>query len=141
MPRRAVKNRTPEEIRREKEALYANLEAGKLTLGQATRRMRKIVGLTQVEYAEKVLKIYPRVLMEIEKDRGNPTLETLEKIARPFGLTVGFIRRSGRRVEMVRIKYQILPYGLPPALGGGMLLKNGWGKGTTDARGRAALSR
>jgi DNA-binding XRE family transcriptional regulator len=55
--------------------------------------MRKIVGLTQAEYAEKVLKIYPRVLLEIEKDRGNPTLETLEKIARPFGLKVGFVRK------------------------------------------------
>lgn len=90
---RSAKKRAPEEIRREKEALYADLEAGRLTLGQATRRMRKIVGLTQVEYAEKVLKIYPRVLMEIEKDRGNPTLETLEKIARPFGLKVGFVRQ------------------------------------------------
>ncbi len=86
----------PQDIRREKEALYADLEAGCLTLGQATRRMRKIVGLTQMEYAGKVLKIYPRVLMEIEKDRGNPTLETLEKIAGPFGLRVGFVRPSGR---------------------------------------------
>lgn len=95
MPRRTTKKRTPEEIRQEKETLYADLEAGRLTLGQATRRMRLIVGLSQTEYAERVLKIYPRVLMEIEKDRGNPTLETLEKIARPFGLRVGFIRRSG----------------------------------------------
>lgn len=95
MPRRTTKKRTLEEIRQEKETLYADLEAGRLTLGQATRRMRLIVGLSQTEYAERVLKIYPRVLMEIEKDRGNPTLETLEKIARPFGLRVGFIRGSG----------------------------------------------
>jgi DNA-binding XRE family transcriptional regulator len=85
----------PENIRLKKKALYADIEAGRLTLGQATRRMRKIVGLTQVEYAGKVLKIYPRVLMEIEKDRGNPTLETLEKIARPFELNVGFVRHPG----------------------------------------------
>ena len=84
----------PEEIRQDKEALYADIAAGRLTIGQATRRMRKIVGLTQAEYAGKVLKIYPRVLMEIEKDRGNPTHETLEKIARPFGLRVGFVRPS-----------------------------------------------
>ena len=95
MPRRVSKKRPPEESRKEKESLYAGLEAGRLTLGQATRRMRKVVGLTQTEYAEKGLKIYPRVLMEIEKDRGNPTLETLEKIARPFGLRVGFVRRTG----------------------------------------------
>lgn len=94
MPRKTTKKKSREEIRREKEALYADIEAGRLTLGQATRRMRNIVGLTQKEYAEKVLRIYPRVLMEIEKDRGNPTLETLEKIARPFGLRVGFVRRG-----------------------------------------------
>ena len=96
MPRKSTKIRSREEIRQEKESLYADIEAGRLTFGQATRRMRNIVGLTQKEYAEKVLKIYPRVLMEIEKDRGNPTLETLEKIAKPFGLRVGFVRR--RRV-------------------------------------------
>ncbi len=99
MARKSTKKRKPEDIRREKEALYADIEAGRLTLGQATRLMRKIVGLTQVEYAGKVLKIYPRVLMEIEKDRGNPTLETLEKIAKPFGLKVGFVLGSGVRLK------------------------------------------
>jgi DNA-binding XRE family transcriptional regulator len=94
MPRRSTKKRTPEEIRREKEAFYAELDRGLLTIGQATRRMRKIVGMTQAEYAEKILRIYPRVLMEIERDRGNPTLETLEKIARPFGLKVGFVAKA-----------------------------------------------
>jgi DNA-binding XRE family transcriptional regulator len=93
MPGRTKQVRTPEEIRTEKEALYADIEAGRLTLGQATRRMRKIVGMTQIGYAERVLKIYPRVLMEIERDRGNPTLETLEKIAAPFGLTVRFVKK------------------------------------------------
>jgi len=91
MPRRPTKKRTSEEIRKEKEALYAEIDQGLLTMGQAVRRMRKIVGMTQTEYAEKILKIYPRVLMEIERDRGNPTLDTLGKIARPFGLKVGFI--------------------------------------------------
>lgn len=80
--------------REEKEQLFAELADGRLTIGQATKRMRKIVGLTQTEYAEKVLKIYPRVLMDIEKDKGNPTVETLEKIAKPFGLSIGFVRRS-----------------------------------------------
>lgn len=94
MPRRSTRKRTPEEIRREKEALSADLGQGLLSIGQATRRMRKITGLTQTEYAEKILKVYPRVLMEIERDRGNPTLETLEKIAKPFGLKVGFMAQK-----------------------------------------------
>lgn len=97
-PRR--KNRTPDEISTEKEVFYAEIEAAHLTLGQATRRMRRIVGMNQKEYAEKVLKIYPRVLMEIERDRGNPTLETLEKIAAPFGLTVGFVTKQ--RIDVAK---------------------------------------
>ncbi len=90
---RIRKKRTAEEIRKEKETLYADIDAGILTIGQATRRMRKIVGMTQTEYAEKVLKIYPRVLMEIERDKGNPTLETLQKLATPFGLVVRFAKK------------------------------------------------
>lgn len=93
MPPRLKSKRTAEEVRKEKESLYADIEAGMLTLGQATRRMRKIVNMTQTEYAVKVLKIYPRVLMEIERDRGNPTLETLQKIAAPFGLIVRFAEK------------------------------------------------
>ena len=94
MPRRERRTRTSEDIRAAKDALYTDLERGALTLGQATRRMRKIIGITQAEYATKVLKIYPRVLMDLENDRGNPTLETLEKVAKPFGLKVAFIRQK-----------------------------------------------
>ncbi len=82
------------QTREDKEKLFEAVASGELTIGQATKRMRKIVGLTQKDYAEKVLKIYPRVLMEIENGRGNPTLETLEKIAKPFGLKVGFVKED-----------------------------------------------
>lgn len=94
------RKRTNTDIRAEKDALYADLERGALTLGQATRRMRKIIGVSQAEYATRILKIYPRVLMDIENDRGNPTLETLEKVAKPFGLKVAFVReKPGTREE------------------------------------------
>jgi len=75
-----------------KKELNRALDAGELSLGQATLHMRKIVGMTQKEYAKKVLGIAPRVLMAIENDKGNPTLETLRKIGRPFGYQVGFVR-------------------------------------------------
>ena len=91
MPR---KKRTHSDIRAEKDALYTELDRGALTLGQATRRMRKIIGVTQAEYATRVLKIFPRVLMDLENDHGNPTLETLEKVAKPFGLKVSFVRQK-----------------------------------------------
>ncbi len=77
--------------------LQRQLADGELTLGQAARKMRKIVGMTQEQYAKDVLSIAPRALMEVERDKGNPTLETLKKIARPFGLEVGFILPVTRR--------------------------------------------
>jgi transcriptional regulator with XRE-family HTH domain len=86
------KKLSKEEARDRKLALYENVQAGRITIGQATREMRKIVGMTQKEYAEKVLGIFPRVLLDIENDRGNPTLETLQKVAGPFGLKVGFVK-------------------------------------------------
>ncbi len=80
-----------EELDRKREELKSKLRSGELSIGDAVRGMRLLTGLTQKEYAEKVLRIYPRVLMDIEGGRGNPTLETLEKIARPWGFKVGFV--------------------------------------------------
>lgn len=86
------KKLTHEEFQQRREALYNALAQGALTLGQATREMRLLTGMTQKEYAEKILKIYPRVLQDIECDKGNPTLETLNKIGKPFRLKVSFVR-------------------------------------------------
>jgi len=76
-----------------RESLYEDIQAGRLTLGEATRCMRKIVGMTQPEYA-RLIGIAPRVLMDIERGHGNPRLNTLEKLAKPFGLRVGFVAAS-----------------------------------------------
>jgi DNA-binding XRE family transcriptional regulator len=91
------KQLTREEMRTQKLLLYDKIRAGELTIGQATRMMRRIAGLTQKEYAEKVLGIFPRVLMDLEKDKGNPTLETLEKVAKPFGLRIGFVYNPAQK--------------------------------------------
>lgn len=93
--------------REAKEQLFEACNRGELSIGEATRQMRKIVGLTQKEYAEKILKIYPRVLMDIEQGRGNPTLATLEKIAAPFGLKVGFVRKTVHNSELTKAKKEV----------------------------------
>ena len=36
-------------------------------------------------------KVFPRVLMDIERGKANPTLETLERLAKPWGWKVGFV--------------------------------------------------
>ena len=84
----------PENATQLKLELQEQLCLGHLTLGEATRKMRKITGLNQKEYASKVLGIAPRILMDLELGRGNPTLTTLNKIARPFGYQIGFIKKA-----------------------------------------------
>jgi transcriptional regulator with XRE-family HTH domain len=77
--------------------LIEAIENHELTLGEAVRRMRMISGMNQKAYAERIVGIAPRILAQVERDEGNPTVDTLNKIGRPFGFTVGFVpkRRQG----------------------------------------------
>ncbi|MBS2018207.1 MAG: helix-turn-helix transcriptional regulator [Deltaproteobacteria bacterium] len=72
--------------------LFARADKGELDLREALRMMRKIAGRSQAEYA-KLVGVSPRVLIEFERGGGNPTLETLEKMLRPFGLELTLRRR------------------------------------------------
>jgi len=74
-----------------KEALYSDLASGCIDIREATRQMRKILGMNQKEYARKVVGVSPRILSAFENGSGNPTLTTLEKIAVPFGLKITFL--------------------------------------------------
>lgn len=76
-------------LRRE---LYERIDRGDMGLIEAVRSMRKIIAKSQVEYA-RLVGVSPRILKELERGVGNPTLETLRKILRPFRLDVG-IRRA-----------------------------------------------
>jgi len=93
-----MKRPYPEEMARMKEALYIDLARGDVDMRQATRRMRKILGMNQKDYARKVAAISPRILSAFENGTGNPTLATLEKIASPFGLKVSFLPPAAWRI-------------------------------------------
>jgi len=86
-----MKRPTPKEMGVMKEELYLSLAQGNISIQEATRRMRKILGMNQKEFAQKIAKVSPRILSEFESGSGNPTLATLEKIALPFGLKVTFL--------------------------------------------------
>ena len=86
-----MKRPPAEEMARMKEELYRDLARGDIGIREASRRMRKILGMSQKEYAQKIADISPRILSEFENGSGNPTLATLEKIAIPFGLKVTFL--------------------------------------------------
>ncbi len=94
-----MKRPPAEEMARMKEALYRDLAQGEIGIREATRRMRKILGMNQKEYAQKVAGISPRILSEFENGSGNPTLATLEKIAIPFGLKITFLPPESWRMH------------------------------------------
>ena len=84
-----------EKLNRMRRAFFNDIDEGRLhSLPATIRRMRKAVGLTQSEYA-KLVRVAPRVLIDLERGVGNPTLKSLEKIAAPFGLRVGLVRKKG----------------------------------------------
>ena len=77
----------------EKQRLRDAIAQGDISIGEAVRRMRKITGMSQKAYAQKIVGISPRVLAEIERDVANPTVETLNKIGRPFGYEIRFVHK------------------------------------------------
>jgi DNA-binding XRE family transcriptional regulator len=70
--------------------LYAGVANGALSVGQAVKAMRKISRMTQPEFAAH-RGISVQALRQIESDTGNPTVETLNKVASIFSLQVGFV--------------------------------------------------
>ena len=89
-PRRRVKSATERAALRE--ALYDRIARGEISLVEAIKTMRKIAGRSQIAYA-KLVGVSPRILIELERGIGNPTLATLTKILAPFDLEVGVRRR------------------------------------------------
>jgi putative transcriptional regulator len=66
---------------------------GELRLPEAIREIREAEGLTQAAFAERVGLTRMQVL-DLEKGRGNPKLETLQRICGPFGLEIGLVPRA-----------------------------------------------
>ena len=67
MEENSMKRFTPAEMARMKEALYMGLARGETDVREATRRMRKILGMSQKDYARKVAGIFPSDTVPIRK--------------------------------------------------------------------------
>lgn len=88
------KRRAPKEKRVAlRDELFARIDRNDIGLVDAIKIMRKVAGRSQVDYA-KLVGVSPRVLIELERGIGNPTLQTLRKILAPFALDVGVRRRD-----------------------------------------------
>lgn len=81
-----------EVLRQQRSEFYEAIERGELTLQEALKRMRALSRLTQQEFADH-RGVSVKVIKEIERGIGNPTVNTLNQIASIFGLEIGFIRR------------------------------------------------
>ena len=90
MDKRITKPVASELAAERRQALYRDVASGTITIGQAVHAMRKISRLTQPEFA-KHRGISVQALRQIETETGNPTVETLNKVASIFGLQVGFV--------------------------------------------------
>ncbi len=84
---------TKEEILENRRTLAERARTGDLRLPEAVVEIRRGLGLTQDEFA-KTLSLTRRQVAEIEAGTANPTLETLGKIGRLFGFTVGFVPKA-----------------------------------------------
>ncbi|WP_245641577.1 helix-turn-helix domain-containing protein [Paraburkholderia bannensis] len=62
-----------------------------MSIAEAMKAMRKMTGLTQAEFAAH-RGVSRRVIQDIERGTGNPTVESLNSIGKLFGLQVGFVR-------------------------------------------------
>lgn len=90
-----MKRPTNEKIQELREELFSRIDDGTISIGEATRLMRRTLGMNRRDYAEKILKISHDALQAVETGKGNPTLKTLQIIGKPFGLNVGFVRKKG----------------------------------------------
>ena len=84
-----MKEDTPEDRQALLEDIATQHALGNETLGTAVRRLRlEVTGLDQETFAL-MCKMSTKALYQIEKDKGNPTLSTIDSIMRKFGLRLG----------------------------------------------------
>ena len=83
MPRRTRPTRDEQNALRR--AFYEKIERGELTIPEAIKAMREMTGLTQSEFAAH-RGVSRRVIQDIERGTGNPTVDSLNSVAKLFGL-------------------------------------------------------
>ena len=88
MPRR--KTLSNDEFLEREKVLIERVRAGQILLPEGLREMRKAYGLTQDQLS--LLSKVPRYLVsDIENGKSNPTVDTLNRLLRPFGCMVGVV--------------------------------------------------
>ena len=81
---------TRAELLSRREKLLQKVAEGHLRLPEGIREIRKALGLSQETFGT-LFKLTRNQLIELEKGRANPTLDTLARIGKSFGFRVGFV--------------------------------------------------
>ena len=90
-----VKHRSRDKEKALREQLFQGVYRNQLTIAQAVKLMQQISPLTQPEFAQH-RQISLQSFKQIIAGKGNPTLETLNKIASIYGLEIGFVPIKNR---------------------------------------------
>ncbi|MGG2396711.1 helix-turn-helix domain-containing protein [Pseudomonas sp. SH1-B] len=82
--------------------IMAKHGAGLETLGTCVRRLRlEVTGFDQETFAA-MCDLSTRALYQLESDKGNPTLKTIDGVLRKFGLQMGIVAAQSKRKSTVR---------------------------------------
>ena len=90
-----VRKLTREERNAVRRRFFDRVPDAELPLGEAIKEMRRMVSMTQPEFA-RMVGVAPRIIIDLERGVGNPTLDTLRKIGAPFGVVLGWVRTARR---------------------------------------------
>lgn len=88
MPRRNRPSRDEQNALRR--AFYERVSRGDMSIPETLRAMREMTGMTQAEFAAH-RGVSRRVIQDVERGTGNPTVDSLNSVAKLFGLQVGFV--------------------------------------------------
>jgi len=88
--RRVHRNLSRDEVELLREQLATQVPRAAADIPSLLKTMRLIARKSQIEYAS-LCGVAPRVLSNIEAGKGSPTVETLEKLLRPFGYRIGVV--------------------------------------------------
>jgi DNA-binding XRE family transcriptional regulator len=93
MTQRVRRKLSRDDVEALRERLAELVPEARAGLPDLLRTMRQITRKSQVEYA-RFCGVAPRVLADLEAGKGNPRLDTIEKLLKPFRLYVGVVSRS-----------------------------------------------
>ena len=81
---RVHRNLSRDEVESLRSELVGLVPRAQVGIPRLLRTMRLIARKSQAEYA-RLCGVAPRVLADVESGKGSPTVDTLEKLLRPFG--------------------------------------------------------